>query len=71
MIVPTFNPSTWEASRLYELEASLIYIVSSKTARRPQRVREIIYLSVCARMYIPHMCSARMGQKRELELSPL
>jgi len=39
IVVHTFNPSTWEskASELCEFKASLVYIVSSKTARATQR----------------------------------
>ena len=35
----TFNPSTWEAEagRISEFEASLVYKVSSRTARAIQR----------------------------------
>ena len=33
-----FNPSTWEAGRqTYEFEASLVYRVSSRTARATQK----------------------------------
>jgi hypothetical protein len=40
MVTNAFNPSTWEAERgrwISEFEASLIYKVSSRTARATQR----------------------------------
>jgi hypothetical protein len=39
MVAHTFNPSTWEAEagEISELEASLVYKVSSRTARTIQR----------------------------------
>ena len=40
MVVHTFNPSTWEAETgrfLSEFKASLVYKVSSRTARAIQR----------------------------------
>ena len=40
MVVHAFNPSTWEADRgrqISEFEASLVYQVSSRTARATQR----------------------------------
>ena len=33
IVVHTFNPSTWEAEAGREFEASLVYVVSSRTAR--------------------------------------
>jgi hypothetical protein len=35
-VVHTFNPSSWEAEKVSEFEVSLIYIVSSRTARVTQ-----------------------------------
>jgi hypothetical protein len=39
MVAHAFNPSTWEAEagRFSEFEASLVYRVSSRTARATQR----------------------------------
>jgi hypothetical protein len=38
MVVHTFNPSTWEAEAGgFEFEASLVYRVSSRTAKATQR----------------------------------
>ena len=38
MVVHAFNPSTWEAEASgFEFEASLVYGVSSRTARATQR----------------------------------
>ena len=42
MVAHTFNPSTWEAERhrgrrISEFEASLVYKLSSRTARAIQR----------------------------------
>ena len=38
MVAHTFNPNTWEAKADgFEFEASLVYRVSSKTARATQR----------------------------------
>jgi hypothetical protein len=40
MVVHAFNPSTWEADRgrqISEFEASLVYQMSSRTARATQR----------------------------------
>jgi hypothetical protein len=39
VVVHTFNPSTWEAEAggFSEFEASLVYKVSSRTARATQR----------------------------------
>jgi hypothetical protein len=39
MVAHAFNPSTWEAEtgRISEFEASLVYKVSSRTARATQR----------------------------------
>jgi hypothetical protein len=39
MVVHAFNPSTWEGRgrRISEFEASLVYKVSSRTARAIQR----------------------------------
>jgi hypothetical protein len=38
VVAHTFNPSTWEADRrISEFEASLVYKVSSRTARAIQR----------------------------------
>ena len=40
MVVHTFNPSTWEAEAgrwISEFKASLVYRVSSRTARAIQR----------------------------------
>ena len=37
MVVHTFNPSTWETGRFSEFEASLVYRMSSRTARAIQR----------------------------------
>jgi hypothetical protein len=43
MVAHTFNPSTWEAweaeaGRISEFEASLVYRVSSRTARATQKL---------------------------------
>jgi hypothetical protein len=40
VVAHTFNPSTWEARgrRISEFEASLVYRVSSRTARAIQRI---------------------------------
>jgi hypothetical protein len=37
MVAHAFNPSTWEAEAGSEFEASLVYRVSSRTARATQR----------------------------------
>jgi hypothetical protein len=39
VVVHSFNPSTWEAEarQIFEFEASLVYKVSSRTARAVQR----------------------------------
>jgi hypothetical protein len=39
MVAHTFNPSTWEAEagRFLEFEASLVYRVSSRTARAAEK----------------------------------
>jgi hypothetical protein len=39
VVAHAFNPSTWEAEAVgfLELEASLVYMVSSRTARAKQR----------------------------------
>jgi hypothetical protein len=37
VVVHIFNPSTWEAETVSEFEASLVYSVSSRTARAIQR----------------------------------
>jgi hypothetical protein len=37
VVALAFNPSTWEAEAVSEFEASLVYRVSSRTARATQR----------------------------------
>jgi hypothetical protein len=43
VVAHTFNPSTWEAERgrrISEFKASLVYRVSSRTARATQRNKQ-------------------------------